>query len=146
MPYTPFEDRIKCQADIHECKTYGDLNYLITLVILKAWASHPKYEMIHTLYQECIQEPKQSKFLNHLRTELADRFTVGDIYTAAALAFHEFEARIVRKYEPLKALMNGDLPEYKEAVAALDQEISARLKEREASKIIVPATQIPQEK
>lgn len=119
MPYTKVEDREAVVKNVFEIKTPGDLNYFITLAILDAWKQHPKYETIHALEMDFVVDTKRNKFLQALRSRLADRFTVADINTAAACAYAEFERRVVAKYEEKKIALNGDLPEYVEAIEAL---------------------------
>lgn len=121
MPYVPEEKRKYIQGNIYAAETPGDLNYLITLAILEAWKSNPHYEMIHGLKKMYVIDPKHNSFLNNLRDVFANSMTVSDIYTAAACAYAEFEARIVPAYEKKKRDLNGDLPEYVEALAKIEE-------------------------
>lgn len=119
MPYISDSKRVSIKASPRNCSTVGDLNYYITTRILAEWAKQPSYTMIHVLHGELVQHPKDNPMLNVLRRELSDRFTVGDIYSAAALAFNEFYRRVGALYEENKLKENGDLPEYQEAIKAL---------------------------
>lgn len=118
--------------------TPGKLNYLITLVLLRSWNMNPCYNMIHILRKDFVTDPKHSKLLNKLRSELADRFDVADIYTASAEAFYEFRFRIGTKYEALKCLENSDLPQYAEASKMLSERLQIALQEKQSKEIIIP--------
>lgn len=139
MPYSKIERR-KAIADkgLDAIRDFGDLNFAITLTLLKAWNTLPKYATIHMLRKELVIEPKKSVFLQNLRTELADRFDTGDIYAAAAEAFHEFRNRIGTPYEALKCRINGDVEGYPEALAPILKELGQEIKKEVTSGLILP--------
>lgn len=119
MPYIKEADRVAINQSLLNIRTVGDLNYFITIRMLREWSKSPSYTMIHVLHVELVQSPKDCPLLNELRTKLADRFTVADIYSAARLAFNEFYRRIGVKYEKSKIEENGDLLEYQAALDAI---------------------------
>ena len=139
MPYVNNEKRV-IDKELNAVQDVGQLNYVITLVLLAAWKGGESYGTIHNLRKEFVTEPKNSRFLNDLRSKLCDRFTTADIYTAAAEAFLEFRMRVGKLYEASKILSNGDLPQYEEALTALAQRYNELRKEKEAEKIIVPTS------
>lgn len=119
MPYVNNESREAISLGLSGVKTVGDLNYVISKIILACWLEKPEYSTLHTMRREMTIEPKYSRVLQKLRLELADRFTTGDIYAAAAEAYSEFHARVGRVYEDLKRSENGDIPEYQTALVDL---------------------------
>lgn len=138
MPYVESASRLRIENSLDGVQTVGDLNYLLTTLILKMWNAKPSYATIHDLRKELVTEPKQSRYLNTLRAELADRFTVGDVYTASALAFEEFYQRVGRLYEAMKCRENGDVPGYAEAIAPILQHIGSEMKKEAVSGLILP--------
>lgn len=140
MPYIDPKFRPAIDAGVDGVQTVGDLNYFLSCIISRMWKVHPSYMTIHELRRELVTEPKNSKLLNQLRSALADRFTVADIYTAAAEAYHEFRNRIGTPYEALKCRLNGDVPGYTESVSDILTKLAEHEKQREASQIIVPGS------
>lgn len=135
MPYVAKESREAVQLGLEGVKTVGDLNYVITKVILACWLEKPKYETLHMMRKEMLIEPKSSRFLQNLRTELADRFTTGDIYAAAAEAYDEFHGRVGKLYEAIKCHENGDIEEYTEVVGPLLSELQGLMKKGDPKKV-----------
>lgn len=119
IPYIKQERRfIKKNYDL--CKDPGELNYLLTLVLIECFKKVPSYDTLHILRRDFVTRPKENQFLQTLRSKLADRFTTADIYTAAAEAFFEFRIRVGVAYEEKKIELNGDLPEYEELVKMIE--------------------------
>lgn len=135
MPYVDKESRIRIQEGLEGVVTVGDLNYVITKVILACWMEKPKYETLHLMRKEMLIEPKSSRFLQNLRTQMADRFTVGDIYAAAAEAYQEFRDRVGKLYEAIKCHENGDIEEYTEVVGPLLAELQNLMKQGDPKKV-----------
>ena len=123
MPYIEQDFRDKIKQTLQNIQTVGDLNYAITQVILATWLAQPRYATIHELRKAYVTEPKHNVFLNHLRYVLCDKFSVADVYTASAEAFWEFRDRVGKIYEAKKCVLNGDLPEYIEAVTTQMKEL-----------------------
>ncbi len=121
MPYTKVEDRDAVIKNVDNVKTEGDLNFLLTNWALRAWIAEPRYSTYHHLKREFVIEPKNSSLLQDLRRRFAARFTVGDIYAAAACAMAEFERRVVSAYEDRKREENGDIELYLTAIKAEPQ-------------------------
>ncbi len=115
MPYTKQEKRTSKQIS-----DAGDLNYAITLVLLAYWRESPHYQTIHNLRKMFVIDPKNNPLLQQMRRDMAETFTVADIYAAAANAYQEFSDRIVKKYEKKKRDENGDLPEYVQALKEIE--------------------------
>lgn len=123
---------------LDEVRLFGDLVYFLSLPILKMWNANPCFATAFMLRKELVQEPKHSALLNNLRVELADRFTVGDIYNAAAMAWNEFDSRVLRLYEALKCRENGDVEGYPEAISPLLQKLNSEIKKGSVSGLILP--------
>jgi hypothetical protein len=120
MPYINSEKQSAIKANVNTVADPGDLNFLITLNLIRSFKDHPRYEMIHILKRDFVTYPKDNTFLQHLRDRYAHLFTVSDIYAAASNAFDEFYRRVAVKYEEKKIRENGDLPEYVEVLALID--------------------------
>lgn len=138
MPYVDSDARKRIELGLNGVQTVGDLNYLLTTLILQMWNTRQSYQTIHDLRKELVTDPKNSKYISVLRRELADRFTVADMYTAAALAFEEFYQRVGRLYEAMKCRENGDVPGYTEAIAPLLLQIGSEIKKESVSGLILP--------
>lgn len=87
--------------------------------ILAQWKANPKYVTIHCLKRDLVVDPKNCSLLQDLRSRYADRFTIADVYAAAACAYDEFARRIVGAYETKKIKENSDIEEYVEALKDL---------------------------
>lgn len=129
MPNISKQEQDQVKANVRNVNTPGQLNYLITLAMIDAFVKHPRYEMIHAIYKDFVQDPKRNKFMNKLETEFADVFTISDIRTASALAYLEFHRRVVSRYEDIKVQINGELPEYENLYAMLDALKPTHIKE-----------------
>lgn len=112
MPYISKDAQERIRNNWLTVNDPGELNFLLTGYLIKSFAQHPKYEMIHILRQDFVTDPRNNTLLKELKSKLSDRFTTGDIYTAAAEAFFEFRSRVGAAYELKKRELNGDLPEY----------------------------------
>lgn len=121
MPAIKMEKRPVVRDNILACNEPGDLNYLFTVVILQTFIEKPSYSTIHNLRKAFVTEPKTNLMIQDIRCALAGSFSTGDIYTAAALAFEEFYARVGRKYEDKKYSLNGDLDEYTQALKIVEE-------------------------
>lgn len=135
MPYIEKKNRDSIALGLESVLTVGELNYVITKVILACWLEKPKYETLHLMRKEMLVEPKSSRFLQNLRRELADRFTTGDIYAAAAEAYHEFRDRVGKLYEAIKCHENGDIEEYTEVVGPLLAQLQGLMKKGDPKKV-----------
>lgn len=115
MPYLETEDKTRLQKDWRSVSTEGDLNFLITEGIKKAWAQNPRYATIHFLKKDLVINPEKSELLARLFHGVKHPdITRSDVYTAAALAFDEFYRRVASVYESEKMITNGDV--YHESV------------------------------
>jgi hypothetical protein len=121
MPYIKEDQRELITKDIGNTATPGDLNYLITLALLKYWKANPSYGTLHAFRRDFVTDPKNNVLIKKLRVDFADTFTVGDIHAAAAEAYYEFRARVGAAYEKKKMRLNGDLKEYQEALAEIEK-------------------------
>lgn len=119
MPYIDPLRRPTVAKNLYQIFNPGELNYSLTLVMLDAFKRYPKYDTIHCLKRDFVTDPKNNKALQALRKELSDRFTVADIYAAAALAFDEFYRRVGVAYEGSKIVSNQDMPEYQEILKGI---------------------------
>lgn len=142
MPNIPVSEQEEVKKNPATIISYGQLNYFITLTMIEAFKHVPRYDTIHEIYRDFVQEPKKNGFLQRMETEFADRFTIGDIRTAAAEAYLEFHRRIVSRYEDIKVKLNGELPEYLSLFKQLDEleigHIKAAMEEAELDKAIEP--------
>ena len=120
MPYTLLADREAVLKNIQNVKEPGDLVFLICKVILDTYISRPKFETIFSLKHDFVTEPKHNEFLRTLVRVLAADFTTSEVYTCAALAYDEFDRRVVSRHEDKKCLLNGDMPEFQEAIKIID--------------------------
>jgi hypothetical protein len=111
MPYLKPDDRITTEANLSTVTTGGQLNYLVTLLIIGAWKANPRYSTVHDLYKQLVLNPEKSTVLNKLNAAIPESMTRSDVYAAAALAFHEFYRRVASKYEDERAKENGDVYE-----------------------------------
>lgn len=123
------------QKGLEGVQTVADLNYVITKVILACWMEKPYYATLHLMRKEMLIEPKSSRFLQNLRTELADRFTTGDVYAAAAEAYHEFRDRVGKLYQAIQCHANGDIDEYQQIVGPLLTELRDRATKGDPTKV-----------
>lgn len=121
MPYLTKDVKETLKKNVFAATNPGSLNYLFTLVLLQAFKANPKYETIHVLYRDFVQDPKHNELIKKLRNDFADRFTVADLYTGARLAWAEFNHRIVRKYEDKKIQLNGDVEEYADVEKLIEE-------------------------
>lgn len=143
MPYNKIESRrLIAEKGLDAIKDFGDLNYHITTIILRLWNSVPKYATLHMLRKELVIEPKKSNFLQNLRAELADRFDTGDVYAAAAEAYHEFRDRVGKPYEALKCRLNTDVEGYREALDPILKELSSEIHKEMNSGLILPGQEL----
>lgn len=120
MPHLNNARKAALRANIFLAENPGDLNFLLTLVILRSFKEYPRYERIHVLRRDFVTDPKNNKALNQLRNDFAHIFKVSDIYTAAALAFEEFYRLVGSKYEDLKIKENGMVEEYQEVLDLIE--------------------------
>lgn len=127
MPYNKQENR---KSGLIASK--GDVVYQLTMVMLQVWKESPRFDTIASLRKMFVTEPKNNELLNHMRSDLAGSFTVGDLYTCAERAFAELDRRLFSKYEKLKKLENGDIPELAEAI----KDVEAKIKAAEAPVIV----------
>ena len=121
MPYVIELDRIRmARESMPEPKTVGDLNYLITLDILEAFLTEPRYHTIHKIWKKHFLMPQQTapKWWTEKKSTNFDDL---DFVTASQLASLEFYDRIGRKYEDLAIQTNGDLDAYKEVIKLLNE-------------------------
>jgi hypothetical protein len=124
VPYIDQAARARLNSNIKGITTPGELNYVITIAILRAFKAHPKYETIHQLKQDFVVEARHNEFLKKLVSFLAADFTTADVMTAAALAFDEFYRRVASKYEDSKIASQGDVAEYAEISGLFSAQIA----------------------
>lgn len=136
--YLPKERKEVVDKNISAVETVDDLLYAVTTFILKAWDDNPSNETLALITKELVVDPKNSRFVTTLRSELADRFTVADIYTACRMAYDEFNSRVVRVFRGLECKENGDLEGYKKIVTELLTELNTELKQKAVSGLIIP--------
>jgi hypothetical protein len=140
VPYIKNERREACR-NLSAVQDVGDLNYFITLMILRAWADKPSYSTIHMLHKDLVIAPRKSELLRKIWNfdkALKVKINRDDIDAAAAEAFLEFRLRVGKLYEGSKILSNGDLTEYAEAVKKITAEVNELVKTKQASAIIIP--------
>lgn len=128
MPYIPVSERDAIKVNVNNVTTVGQLNYFFTLALLRYWKAAPSYSTIHAFRRDFVVDPKNNELISKIRRDFCDRFTVADIHAAASEAFHEFRARVGRKYEKSKRVANGDLQEYKDALDALEPTVDPEVK------------------
>lgn len=110
MPYIK-ETRRKAILGGETPKDVGELNFLMTVEILRRWESLPRYQTIHEMFHDFFEFPAGNQFIVNF-TRLNRQFTPGDVYAAAKLAYLEFYRRVGSKYEDMKAQENGDIYKY----------------------------------
>lgn len=120
MPYTLEESRKAVREKVGNVADPGDLTFLLTCKMLLAYIAVPKFVTIHAIKKDFVTDKKANKFLQHIRDMFADRFTVSDIYACSELAYDEFNRRVVAAHEQKKLELNGDLAEFKEALALIE--------------------------
>ncbi len=118
MPYTP-QDARKSGSLAKQ----GDLVYQLTLIMLQIWNDTPKFDTIANLRRLFVTEPKNNPLLNEWRNKLAGHYTVGELYTAAERAFTELDRQLFSRYEDLKRLENGSIPELDTAIKDIEVKI-----------------------
>lgn len=136
--YISQEERKLCEESVMAVKSVSALAYELTIFLLSMWNFSPTDETIAQITKELVIEPKNSKLVNNLRNTLADRFTVGDIYTACRLAYDEFYQRIIRLHRAVQCRENGDIQGYGEAMTPLLQKLGQEIKKETASQLILP--------
>jgi hypothetical protein len=120
MPYTPKDRQEAVRLAVAAVQDPGDLTFLISVALLKTYIDRPKFDTIHALKKDFVVDPKHNSFLQKLRTRFAYLFTTADVYSCAALAFDEFSRRVVAAHEDKKMVLNGDVAEFKEALALIE--------------------------
>jgi hypothetical protein len=113
MPYVDAEARKRIAAKPVDLETAGDLNYVITLALIRRWTASPCYRTIHEL-RKASEAPMKVEWSKELILEweeagLYAEFDFEDIETAFKEAYGEFRDRVVKNYERSKAAKNGDV-------------------------------------
>lgn len=138
MPYIKNERREACR-NLSAIQDVGDLNYFITLMILRVWSDKPSYSTIHMLHKDLVIAPRKSELLRKIWNfykAVKVKINRDDIDAAAAEAFFEFRLRVGKLHEDKKILENGDLSEYAEAVKKITDQINDLVKVNQAISII----------
>lgn len=136
--YIPKESRTAIQESANNLKTYEDLVYVITVFALRMWNDAPTDNTIGVLTKELVQDPKNSSFVNSLRTMLSHSLSVSDIYTACRMAYDEFYQRVVRLHRAVQCRENGDIEGYVIAMKPLLDKLGQEVKKGIASSLIIP--------
>ena len=109
MPYITKNLKEKINDINYSPNSLGELNYLYTLAMIKAWKENPRYDTIHWLKASVIC-PDLNNYVHEIYSKLK-YLNIPDISSSVAreLAFLEFYRRIGSHYESNKALENGDV-------------------------------------
>lgn len=136
--YINKEQRQKVNESAYAITTISDLAYEITVFMLSMWNQHPNNETIEKITKELVVDQKNSRLVQNLRSTLADRFTVAEVYTACRLAYDEFYQRVIRLHRALECRDNGDIEGYMEAIPPLLTKLGQEIKKETASQLIIP--------
>jgi hypothetical protein len=103
MPYITQDRRKVIDAKPSEVNDYGELNYLVTTMLIKMWKERPSYSMWHVMRRD------KEHFVYDLSEVVNHKFTILDLRTAVEEALDEFRDRVIRRYEDGKIAQNGDV-------------------------------------
>ncbi len=115
MPYLTEERKKFIDMNPGKAKEEGDMNYLFTLGIIRAWEKVPRYKTIHHLRKACFYDSSSivEVYAIEQRFKVLNVHPV-DINIAKELAFGEFMERIGNEYERMARKRNGDVYPKKE--------------------------------
>ena len=109
MPYVKTDKAADLDNNGH-IRESGDLNYLITNMIITDWLADPRYRSIHAIRVKYSMKPLETPEILGLKR--GTTFTAEDLVAASKNAFDEFYRRVGARYEDYKRKEKGNVDPY----------------------------------